>query len=415
MPGSGGKRGQGVRGFFGWRVVGAAFVLAMFGWGMGFYGPPAFLHAVEAGRGWPLPIVSAAVTFHFLAGAAVVAVLPRLHRRFGLVVATRAGACASALGVLGWALAAEPWQLFVAAAVSGSGWAAMGAAALNAIVSPWFARGRPAALGAAFNGASMGGVLLSPLWVALIGWLGFPAAAGIVGTVMVGAVWWLSARYFGRMPAEMGLAPDGEPVGAAPTPRQEMAGLGAAGRDRRLVTLVLANALALFAQLGFLTHLVSVLAPMLGAVGAGLASGMATACAMGGRIVMARVLRPGVDRRTVAAANYALQSAGVATFILAGAEPVLLLLGVALFGLGLGNATSLPPLIAQQDFSEADVARVVALVVATGQGVYAFAPAAFGFLREADPAAAFAAAILCQLLAAIAALAGRGVRTGARC
>ena len=28
--------------FYGWRVVGAAFVLAVFGWGMGFYGPPVF-------------------------------------------------------------------------------------------------------------------------------------------------------------------------------------------------------------------------------------------------------------------------------------------------------------------------------------------------------------------------------------
>jgi hypothetical protein len=28
--------------FYGWRVVGAAFVLAVFGWGVGFYGPPVF-------------------------------------------------------------------------------------------------------------------------------------------------------------------------------------------------------------------------------------------------------------------------------------------------------------------------------------------------------------------------------------
>jgi hypothetical protein len=26
--------------FYGWRVVAAAFVLAVFGWGLGFYGPP---------------------------------------------------------------------------------------------------------------------------------------------------------------------------------------------------------------------------------------------------------------------------------------------------------------------------------------------------------------------------------------
>jgi hypothetical protein len=60
---------------------------------------------------------------------------------------------------------------------------------------------------------------------------------------------------------------------------------------------------------------------------------------------------------------------------------------VVLFGLGLGNATSLPPLIAQQDFAPAETARVVALVTACSQAAYAFAPAAFGALREVLPAA----------------------------
>src|SRR5216117_1393143 len=55
-----------VRVFYGWRVVAAAFVLAVFGWGVGFYGPPVFLHAVREVHGWSLPLVSAAVTAHFV-------------------------------------------------------------------------------------------------------------------------------------------------------------------------------------------------------------------------------------------------------------------------------------------------------------------------------------------------------------
>jgi len=54
---------QGV--FYGWRVVEAAFVLAMFGLGIGFHGPAIYLHAVHERTGWPLGLVSAAVTFHF--------------------------------------------------------------------------------------------------------------------------------------------------------------------------------------------------------------------------------------------------------------------------------------------------------------------------------------------------------------
>src|SRR5689334_11041656 len=100
--------------FFGWRVVWATFTVALFGWGVGFYGPPIFLNAVHEARGWPVSLVSAAVTCHFLLGALVVANLTTLHQRFGLVVVTRAGGLAAALGCLGWALACEPWQLFAA-------------------------------------------------------------------------------------------------------------------------------------------------------------------------------------------------------------------------------------------------------------------------------------------------------------
>ena len=94
--------------FFGWRVVWAAFTVAVFGWGVGFYGPPVFLHAIHQARGWPVSLVSAAVTCHFLLGAVVVANLAALHRRFGLVGVTRAGAVAAALGIGGWAVAQEP-------------------------------------------------------------------------------------------------------------------------------------------------------------------------------------------------------------------------------------------------------------------------------------------------------------------
>src|SRR5215469_6696702 len=147
--------------FFGWRVVAAAFIVAVFGWGVAFYGPPVFLYAIQQRSGWPLGLISAAVTVHYLLGAFFVANLPRLHERFGLAAVTRAGAVALALGMLGWALAREPWQLFAATLPSGVGWAATGGAAINAMVAPWFQRKRPAALALALNGASVGGVAFS--------------------------------------------------------------------------------------------------------------------------------------------------------------------------------------------------------------------------------------------------------------
>ena len=151
--------------------------MAVFGMGMGFHGPAVYLRAVQERRGRPLALVSTAVTVHFLIGALVVANLPALYRRFGIPTVTKAGAILLAVGVFGWALAATPWQLFGATLLSGAGWVTMGVAAINAIVAPWFIRGRPAALAMAYNGGNIGGVVFSPLWAAAISTVGFPAAA----------------------------------------------------------------------------------------------------------------------------------------------------------------------------------------------------------------------------------------------
>jgi hypothetical protein len=393
-------------------VVAAAFVLAVFGWGVGFYGPPVYLHAVRAARGWSLPLVSAAVTLHFLTGAIVVANLPGLYRRLGLPSVTKAGVLSLALGVCGWAWAEQPWQLCVATFFSGAGWVAMSAAAINAIVSPWFVRARPAALGMAYNGASIGGVIFSPLWVTAIERLGFPEAAALIGLVMVVTVWVLADRIFSRTPQRMGLAPDGDapgtPVPATPSSALHPLPGKLLWRDRQFITLAAGMALGLFAQIGLIAHLFSLLIPALGAQGAGLAMGLATASAIAGRTIVGWAMPVGADRRLVACVSYTVQIIGSIVLVAAGQGVMLLLIGSVLFGAGIGNATSLPPLIAQIEFVRRDVPRVVALIVAIGQGTYAFAPAVFGIVREFGSAPAFfAIAALVQVLAICCFFAGR--------
>ena len=328
--------------FYGWRVVAAAFVLAIFGWGIGFYGPPVFLSVLTSERGWSLALVSSAITVHYLTGALVAGNLPALNRRLGVAGVTKVAALSLAFGVLAWSLAAEPWQLFMAALLSGAGWSAMSAAAVNAIVSPWFVRARPTALAMAYNGGSV---------------------------------------------------------------------------DLKFLTLAAAMSFGLIAQIGLASHLVSLLVPALGLRQAGLAMGLATALAIGGRTLTGWLMPAGSDRRLVGCTSYASQLAGSLVFVLAAGTSVpLLMLGVVLFGLGFGNATSLPPLIAQVEFQPEDVARAVPLIVAISQATYAFAPAAFGLIRElpvlgttlgpGEAPALFFAAALVQGLAIAAMLIG---------
>ena len=396
--------------FFGWRVVAVAFVFAVFAWGVAFYGPSVFLHALHQARGWPVSLISAAITAHFLVGAGLVAYLDDAHRRFGIVATTRAGVVALAAGTVSWSLAEAPWQLFAAAVLTAAGWAATSGAAINAMVAPWFKRRRGFALSLAYNGASIGGVLFIPLWVALIGQWGFPDAAAAVAVATLAVLWPLAGAYLRPTPALLDVAPDGGAAVAAnggasaetrnPASRRELL------RDRRFVTLASAFALGLFAQVGLIAHLLTLLVPTLGEQGAAGAVSLTTTCAVIGRLLLGAIIDR-VDRRIAAAANFAVQTCGFVLLSSAGAEAVLI--GCVLFGVGLGNLVSLPPLIVESEFDAADAGRVVALAIAVNQASFSFAPGVFGALHDlaGSYTAPLALAGLLHTTAAVLVLAGR--------
>lgn len=226
----------------------------------------------------------------------------------------------------------------------------------------------------------------------------------------------------------MGLCPDGDAPQAAaailpaspakPLPKTQV------WKDWRLFTLAAGMALGLFAQIGLLAHLFSLLVPALGPQLAGFATGGATAAAIAGRTLVGWLMPAHADRRLFGCVNYAVQIVGSLALLFAAGDNVpFLLLGVVLFGAGIGNTTSLPPMIAQAEFPKEDVSRVVPLIVAVGQGTYAFAPAVFGFIREFAPrwgsASAgaapwlFVAAASIQTLAVLAFFIGRPARRDA--
>jgi hypothetical protein len=232
-------------------------------------------------------------------------------------------------------------------------------------------------------------VVFSPLWVVLIERSGFFAASAIVGGVMVAVAATLASAVLAKTPELLGQRPDGDapctPEGS-PSPAHTRPLTGRQlWRNRQFLTLAAGMAAGLFAQIGLIAHLFSLLVPTMGAKVAGLTMGLATACAISGRYIVARTLPIGVDRRFVCCAAYAAQLIGSIVLLAADeSQTGLILSGVVLFGSGIGNATSLPPLVAQREFAKEDVARVVALIVAISQATYSFAPAVFGLVLTAS-------------------------------
>jgi MFS family permease len=402
--------------FYGWNIVGATFAMALGSFGLGFYGIAVYVAALQQIHGWSAAVVSAPVTVYYVAGALLTAAIAGVYERLGprVVVAVGTAAMAASLAVLG--LVSRPWQLYPIFLVMSVGWGAMSGAAINIILAPWWERRRGLAVSLAFNGATLGGVIVVPALIALVGRLGF-ARALTTASVALLVLLAIAAAVMRRGPETLGLGPDGDPPRAAPT-RPPIGGAQRWRRDAlgtwRFWSVSAPFALGLAAQVGVLTHLVALVAPTLGATGAGRAVSLATAAALVGRLATGVVIDR-LNRRVVASATLVVQLVGLAVLA---REPSAagVYAGCALFGLGVGNMTTLPGLILAVEWPRERFGVLVGLVVGINQLTFAFGPSLVGVLR--DRAGSYSAALwACALLEAISAaliLLGPGRAPGTR-
>src|SRR3979490_433922 len=82
----------------GWRIVAVCFLVATFGWGLGFYGQSVYLAELHRLHGWPASLISLATTFFYLFGAVIVAFVSEAVRAFGPRNCLLGGICAMAAG-----------------------------------------------------------------------------------------------------------------------------------------------------------------------------------------------------------------------------------------------------------------------------------------------------------------------------
>ena len=124
--------------YHGWWVVFCTFVIALYGWGLGFYGLSLYLVALTKIHGWSPAVISSAITFFYLAGAFLVMQVGDAIQKRGARVIVLVGAGLMGLGVLALTVVDRPWQIYLAFLVMTPGWAAMGGAAINTIIAQWF-------------------------------------------------------------------------------------------------------------------------------------------------------------------------------------------------------------------------------------------------------------------------------------
>jgi len=69
--------------------------------------------------------------------------------------------------------------------------------------------------------------------------------------------------------------------------------------------------------------------------------------------------------------------------MLAEPGPALLYVACVMFGLGVGNTTSLPSVIVQEEFPREAFGRVVSTIIAVNQFAYSVGPGILGWLHDA--------------------------------
>src|SRR6266478_1120646 len=169
----------------GWRIVVVCFLVATFGWGLGFYGQSVYVAELHRLRGWPASLISSGTTFFYLSGAALVAFVSEAIRAFGPRNCLIAGVFAMAAAAISIGQVREPWQLYAANAVLAFGWAGTSLGIITNTLGLWFDHKRGMAISLALNGASFGGIIGVPLLVAAIGSFGFFGAMIVAAIVMV--------------------------------------------------------------------------------------------------------------------------------------------------------------------------------------------------------------------------------------
>lgn len=350
-----------------WRVVLACFLSAVFAWGFGFYAHGIYLVELQKARGWSTGLISSIVTGHYVLGALLLPRIARAIGRFGPRAVFVAGLGTTTVSLLLLPSVEAPWQLALLYALMAPGWNATSVAPIAATIGQWFDRKRGLALNLALSGATVAGLVVAPALLAAIPRLGFADAERLlvaIGIVIAGAAVLLFVRR--------------GPLAARPvaTARSTLAPL----RHWHFWSISAPFAFVLMSQVGFLTHLVPLIAGR-GNVDPGLAVAINAVMALVGRVVLGFV----IDRlapRPASALCFLVQVAAIA--VLAGAEQAAVIYGAcAVYGFSVGNNITLSPLIVQREFAPGDFPAIVALSTAVVQILYAFGPGLLGILRDA--------------------------------
>ena len=171
--------------FYGWWVVGGAFVLLSCAIGTQFYAFPVFFETMLREMGWTRVQTAAALSIGTFVVAAMGVLIGILMRKIRVGLIMVCGSVVAGIGFLLLATVTELWQFYVFyGLILGIGIAGIQLIPNMTAVESWFVQKKSTALGIATAGIGAGGAVMPPLasWlISIYDWqIGFIVMAAIV-------------------------------------------------------------------------------------------------------------------------------------------------------------------------------------------------------------------------------------------
>ena len=346
----------------------AAFLNLFFAVGIIFYGFPVFYPAfveslgflrAQVTQGFLLGFLVAGLPFGLLAGA----VIDRIGARG--VILSGAGLVGISLLLMGSMTRLWHYELFCIMEVLG--YVLAGPIANQVLVAHWFHMRRGRAMGYAYLGLGLGGVI-SPLLVHfLMRNFGWRHALEIVGLLILLVLFPVGIWITRSTPGEMGLLPDGaESVGLTEERNSATvspaSGVGAAIRSANFWLILAGSTLVMGAIGSVIQHFILFLKDQGYSVTTATRFSTALlASSLGGRVVVG-YLADRFRKKNTMALFYALLSSSL-LFLGMARRPVAVWTFALIFGFSMGADYMLIPLVTAECFGTASLGKLLALII----------------------------------------------------
>jgi MFS transporter, OFA family, oxalate/formate antiporter len=359
---------QSKRIFYGWWIVVAAFLNLFFVVGVIFYGFPVFYRSfveslgysrAQVTQGFFLGFLFAGLPLGFLAGA----VIDRIGARS--VILCGVGLVGGSLLLMG--SMTKFWHYELLCIMEVLGYVLAGPIANQVLITRWFRQRRGQAMGYAYLGLGLGGVV-SPLMVNfLTKSLGWRHALELVGALVLAVLFPVGIWITRSSPKEMGLHPDGSSgsdLAQENSPAQASSPIGVAEavRSANFWLILVGSTLVIGVVGAVIQHFILFLRDAgYSATAASRFSTILLASSLGGRVLVG-YLADRFRKTNIMAFFYLLIGASV--FLLAGPHSLAVLWAFAIiFGFSMGADYMLIPLVTAECFGTASLGKLLALII----------------------------------------------------